>query len=193
MLTRLSGATQRQMRQNFLRIHSRLKQGLKGVDPQQYDVVLIDCPPNFNIVTKTAIVASDFLLVPAKPDYLSTLGIDQLQRHVKELVDDHNRHVHDSGEEAIWHEIDPRLMGVLFTMISVRNGQPIQAQAQYIEQVKSLGIPTLTSFIRENKTIYADAPEYGVPVVLEHVTGSTYESVRSELEDLATEVAGLLK
>jgi chromosome partitioning protein len=40
--------------------------------------VLIDCPPNFNIVTKTAIAASEHLLVPTKPDYLSTLGIEQL-------------------------------------------------------------------------------------------------------------------
>lgn len=41
-----------------------------------YDFALIDCPPNFNIITKNAIIASDLILVPAKPDYLSTLGID---------------------------------------------------------------------------------------------------------------------
>ena len=40
---------------------------------EHYDVVLIDCPPNFNIVTKTAIVASDQILIPAKADYLPLL------------------------------------------------------------------------------------------------------------------------
>lgn len=192
LATRLSGATARQMRQNFLRVHSRLRQGLSTIEDDPYDVCLIDCPPNFNIVTKTAIVASDHLLVPAKPDYLSTLGIDQLQRHLKELVKDYNRYVEESGDDATWEEIDPEFMGVLFTMISVRSGGPIQAQAQYIQQVKTLGVPTLNTLIRENKTIYADAPEYGVPVVLEQVHGATYESVRSELEGLATEVLGLL-
>ena len=54
--------------------------GLLEIKNDEIDVVLIDCPPNFNIVTKNAIVASDAILIPAKPDYLSTLGIDYLQR-----------------------------------------------------------------------------------------------------------------
>lgn len=187
LATRLSGASERQMRANFLRVHSRLKHGLASIEEGSYDVVLIDCPPNFNIVTKTAIVASDFLLVPAKPDYLSTLGIEQLQRHVTELVGDYNKHAANTKDDA-WEAISPEIMGVLFTMISVRNGKPISAQEQYVQQIMSLGIPTLDTKIRENKTKYADAPEYGVPVVLEVAHGQTYESVREELEELATEV-----
>jgi chromosome partitioning protein len=73
-------------------------------------------------------------------------------------------------------------------MIQVRNQQPISAQQQYIQQVKRLKVPVLTSYIRENKTIYADAPEYGVPVVLKDVSGQTYEDVQKELEELTTEV-----
>jgi chromosome partitioning protein len=187
LATRLSGASSRQMRQNSLRVHSRLKQGLADLKDQSYDVVLIDCPPNFNIVTKTAIVASDYLLVPAKPDYLSTLGIEQLQRHVTELVTDYNKHVEEAADDS-WTLIGPEIMGVVFTMISVRSGEPISAQAQYIARVKALGVATLNTLIRENKTIYADAPEYGVPVVLERVSGETYVSVRTELEDLTTEI-----
>ena len=60
------------------------------MDGDKYDIVLIDCPPNFNIVTKTAIVASNYILVPARPDYLSTMGIDYLIRSVNELIDDYN-------------------------------------------------------------------------------------------------------
>ncbi|MBX2992987.1 MAG: AAA family ATPase [Bacteroidetes bacterium] len=85
LATRLVGGTARDLRNNFLRVHSRLKQGLSTLDPNRYDYVLIDCPPNFNIVTKNAIVASDHLLVPTKPDYLSTLGIDQLKTHFTEF------------------------------------------------------------------------------------------------------------
>ncbi|MFP2897799.1 ParA family protein [Corallococcus sp. 4LFB] len=191
LATRLSGASERQMRANFLRVHSRLKHGLASIEEGRYDVVLIDCPPNFNIVTKTAIVASDFLLVPAKPDYLSTLGIEQLQRHVAELVGDYNKCVANTKDDA-WEAISPEIMGVLFTMVSVRNGSPISAQEQYVQQIKSLGIPTFNTMVRDNKTRYADAPEYGVPVVLEVAYGQTYESVREELEALATEVLSRL-
>lgn len=191
LATRLSGASPRQSRNNYLRVHSRLKQGLSTLSPGQYDFILIDCPPNFNIVTKNALVSSDYLLVPAKPDYLSTLGIDQLKRHVIELVNDYNQYVKDSGDSR-WSEIGPEILGILFTMITVYSGGPISAQQQYIEQVKGLGVPTLETIIRKNDTIYADAPEYGVPVVLQPVSGKTYESVREELEQLASEFESIV-
>lgn len=192
LATRLIGGTERDLRNNYLRVHSRLRLGLESLAPRKYDFILIDCPPNFNIVTKTAIAASDYLLVPTKPDYLSTLGIEQLIKHVSELSEIYNRYVKESGD-AGWNAIDPKILGVLFTMIQIRSQQPIFAQQQYIEQVNRLRIPVLDTFVRENKTIYADAPEYGVPVVLKRVSGSTYESVQQELEALTTEVLGRVR
>ena len=73
-------------------------------------------------------------------------------------------------------------------MIQIRNQQPISAQQPYIQQVRRLNMPILETMIRENKTIYADAPEYGVPVVLRRVSGQTYKDVQSELENLTTEI-----
>lgn len=187
LATRLIGGTERDLRNNYLRVHSRLRYGLESLDGK-YDFILIDCPPNFNIVTKTAVTASDYLLVPTKPDYLSTLGIEQLEKHVGELVKTYNKYVEDSGDNTDWDEIEPETLGILFTMIQIRSGQPISAQQPYIEQVKKLGVPILDTLIRENKTIYADAPEYGVPVVLRRVSGQTYKDVQTELEELTTEV-----
>ncbi|MCL4510635.1 MAG: AAA family ATPase [Bacteroidetes bacterium] len=186
LATRLVGGSARDLRNNYLRVHSRLRQGLASLDPDLYHFCLIDCPPNFNIVTKNAIVASDYLLVPTKPDYLSTLGIDQLKTHFRELVSTYNGYVKETDDEQ-WEAISPEILGVLFTMISVRNGAPISAQQQYIQQVRGQ-VATLDTYIRENKTIYADAPEYGVPVVLKRVSGRTYEDVQDELEELTTEL-----
>lgn len=73
----LGGATPRQQINNFLEVYSHLAKGLNLLK-HLYDYILIDCPPNFNIVTKTAIVASDYYLIPAKLDYLSTIGTQQL-------------------------------------------------------------------------------------------------------------------
>ncbi len=191
LAARLSGASPRQARNNYLRVHSRLRQGLSTLDEDEYDFILIDCPPNFNIVTKNALVSSDYLLVPAKPDYLSTLGIDQLRRHVTELASDYNEYVDDANEPQ-WERVSPEILGVLFTMITMYNKAPISAQQQYIEQVKSGGIPTFDMVIRKNDTIYADAPEHGVPVVLQSVSGKTYEEVRTELEQLTTEFLNIV-
>jgi chromosome partitioning protein len=65
LATQLGGANLAQAKKNFISIHRRLSDGLKTLsETTSYDLVLIDCPPNFNIVTKTAIVASDYILVP---------------------------------------------------------------------------------------------------------------------------------
>ena len=59
LATKLSGANLKQSKQNFIAVHSMFSRGLNDIDDEDYDVMLIDCPPNFNIVTKTAIVASN--------------------------------------------------------------------------------------------------------------------------------------
>jgi chromosome partitioning protein len=56
--------------------------------------------------------------------------------------------------------------------------------------VRRSKISTFQTYIRENKTVYADAPEYGMPVVIKRVSGKTYKDVQKELEDLTTEVLG---
>lgn len=168
---------------------SRLKQRINDIK-EDYDVILIDCPPNFNIVTQNAIIASDFYLVPAKPDYLSTLGIDQLLRHINELTNRYNRYVDESGRSE-WTNINPNVLGVIFTMVSFYDQQPISAQREYIAQVRRNGTNTFTNYVRDNKTLFADAPEYGVPVVLKSDLGGTHLTVRTELEDVVDELITL--
>jgi len=164
LATLLGGANLEQAKQNFLKVHRLLINGSEQLE-NHYDVVLIDCPPNFNIVTKNAIVASDYILIPAKPDYLSTLGIDYLQRSLDKLVKDYNDYCQVDSDESV-DEINPEIAGVLFTMVQFYGGEPISAIRPFISQTKKLGIPVFKSYLRENKSIFADAPQYGVPVVL---------------------------
>ena len=85
-------------------------------------------------------------------------------------------------------------MGVVFTMILVRNGEPIAAQRRYISNVKDLDmdVPVLDQWMRENKTFFADAPEYGVPVALLGTSNPTQQAVVREIEDFVTEFERLL-
>ena len=187
LAARLSSGILRQARTNFLRLHSRLLDGLNSALIQdQYDYVLLDCPPNFNIVTKTAIVASSRILIPTIPDRLSTLGIDELQRHVAELVNDFNGFAEQQGDSS-YGKIYPTIMGVIPTMVQIYSGGPIRRQAQFIKSLAATGLPLFDTFIRRNNSKYGDAPQYGVPVVLQSASGETYVAVREELEDLTTE------
>ena len=186
LATRLGGTTDRTIRSNFLRLLTRLRNGIKELD-NKYDVIIIDCPPNFNIVTQNAIIASDLYLVPAKADYLSTLGIDQLYGQIEELTNKYNSHVSQTKSDD-WEEIDPQMIGVIFSMISIRNDEPISTQKSYISKVQRSGLPVFKSYMRENKTVFATAPENGVPVVLKSDAYGTHLTVRGELEDVVTEL-----
>jgi chromosome partitioning protein len=186
LATRLGGATERTIRSNYLRLLSRLKKRISELK-DSYDILIIDCPPNFNIVTQNAIIASDNYLVPAKPDYLSTLGIDQLIRHIDNLKNNYNNFVAQARSEE-WSEINPDIIGVIFTMVQIYGGTPIAAQRNYMAQVKRTGTVTFDNYMRENKTIFSSAPEYGVPVVLKGDVNGTYLEVRDELEGIVSEL-----
>ncbi len=185
LATELGGASIRQSKLNYMRVHQRLAQGLADPSFEDYDIIMIDCPPNFNVVTKTAIVASDYILIPAKPDYLSTLGIDYLKRNLDALVGDYNEYVNlESGGDN--RKIAPVILGVVFTMVQIYGGVPIAAQRSYITQTKHLKLPVFGSTLRENKTLFASAPEEGVPIVLRG--HASYRHVVSELEAFVNEL-----
>ncbi len=184
LATLLGGANMTQTKKNYIKVHGKLRSEIQNVASEEYDVVLIDCPPNFNIVTKNALIASDKILIPAKPDYLSTLGIDYLHRSVEGLVSEFNEYAAlDSDTE----EVSPEFLGVVFTMIQMYGGEPISAQRQYIAQTKRLGVPVMKNNIRENKSIFAEASQSGMPVVLNAYSNNTHSEVVSEIESFVDE------
>ena len=52
-----------------------LRDAIREYPIADYDFVLMDCPPGMSLLTQSAIVASDHLIIPTRPDYLSTVGI----------------------------------------------------------------------------------------------------------------------
>lgn len=51
----------------------------------QYDLIILDCAPTESFLTTAAYLASDFILVPVKPEYLSSIGLPLLVRSMKEF------------------------------------------------------------------------------------------------------------
>lgn len=185
LATLLGGASPNQTRKKYLKVHGKLREELHLLGKEMnYDLVLIDCPPNFNIVTKNALIASDRILIPAKPDYLSTLGIDYLKRSVDSLIKDFNFYAEKDDE---FDKVNPEILGVIFTMIQITSGEPISAQKQYISQTKRLHVPVFNSTFRENKTIFSDAPRDGIPVVLNLYSNQTHSDIVDEIEGFVDE------
>jgi chromosome partitioning protein len=61
---------------------------IKTVDTE-YDIIILDCAPGYNLITRSALLASDFYLIPAKPEPLSLIGIQLLERRIARLRESH--------------------------------------------------------------------------------------------------------
>jgi chromosome partitioning protein len=62
-----------------------------------WDYILIDCPPNLGIITLNGLRISDSYLIPTIPDVLSTYGIPQIIRRVKAFADEINEDIPAMG------------------------------------------------------------------------------------------------
>ncbi|WP_338887402.1 ParA family protein [Rhodococcus sovatensis] len=183
LATELNASNLAQAKRKYLKVHRRLIEGLARPAFADYDVILIDCPPNFNIVTKTAIIASDQILVPSKADYLSTLGTDYLVGSLRQLVREHNEYLDQENADLA---IDPAILGVIFTMVQFYGEQPISAQRPFIAQTEKLGLYVFDSYFRDTKTKLANAAADNVPLILDGYAST--EEVIDELRRLVDEV-----
>ncbi len=71
-----------------------------------YDFIILDCAPGYNLLTRSALAASDFYILPAKPEPLSVVGVQLLERRINELKKSHEA-------EA---QLNIQLIGIVFTM-----------------------------------------------------------------------------
>lgn len=77
---------------------------IKNIE-SDYDLILIDCAPTESILTTAAYLSSDWLLVPVKPEYLSTIGLPLLVNSMEDFKDD-------------YENSDLQLAGVVFNAAS---------------------------------------------------------------------------
>ena len=95
---------------NFESIWNRFERVLLGkiLEPVRadYDFILLDCAPGYNLLTRSALATSNYYVLPAKPEPLSVVGIQLLERRIAQLKESHE-------QEA---NIDIKMLGIVFTM-----------------------------------------------------------------------------
>lgn len=72
----------------------------------QYDFIIMDCAPGYNLLTRSGIAASDFYLLPARPEPLSIVGMQLLERRIAKLKESHQSELN----------LDISLLGVVFIL-----------------------------------------------------------------------------
>lgn len=115
---------------------------------ENYDFVIIDCPPSLNMLTINAMTTADSVLVPIQCEYYALEGLTQLI-HTIELV-----------QERLNDRL--RMEGVVFTMYDARTNLSLQV----VENVKDNLEQTIYKTIIPRNIRLAEAPSYGMPINL---------------------------
>jgi chromosome partitioning protein len=129
------------------RREKRLKQAIAAVD-DQYDFVLIDCPPSLSMLTLNGLCSAHGVIVPMQCEYFALEGLTDLVNTIKQVHANLNREL--------------QLIGLLRVMFDPR----ITLQQQVSEQLKAhFGDKVFNTVIPRNVRL-AEAPSYGLPGVV---------------------------
>jgi chromosome partitioning protein len=132
----------------------------------EYDFILIDCPPSLGLITLNMLAAADALLIPLQCEYYALEGLSQLLNTV----------------HLIQHGVNPELGidGVLLTMYDARLNLSRQVAADAREY---FGNKVFETVVPRNVRL-AEAPSFGKPIVLYDVASigaQAYMAIANEL------------
>lgn len=132
----------------------------------EYDYILIDCPPSLGLVTLNVLTAADAVLIPIQCEYYALEGISQLLNTVRLVQQNFNP--------------DFQIDGVLLTMYDNR----LNLSRQVVAEAKEyFGAKVFRTLIPRNVRL-AEAPSFGKPILLydvQSVGAKSYLSVADEL------------
>ena len=115
---------------------------------EEYDFIIIDCPPSLNMLTINAMTTADSVLVPIQCEYYALEGLSQLI-HTINLV-----------KERLNPDLD--MEGVVFTMYDSRTNLSMQV----VENVKSNLNQRIYGTLIPRNIRLAEAPSHGMPINL---------------------------
>ena len=131
-----------------------------------YDYIIMDCPPSLNMLTINALTAATSVLVPIQCEYYALEGLSQLI-HTIELVKDR---LNNSLE----------IEGVVFTMYDARTNLSLQV----VENVKDNLNQNIYKTIIPRNVRLAEAPSYGQPITIYDSKSAGAESYRLLAEEV---------
>lgn len=145
-----------------------LLDALSDVSFPPYDFVLLDCPPNFGLLTQSALVASRDVLMPVKADYLSTVGLDTLYNAIHDFRHQYSDQVGRHGGKHAGGLIADGEFIAVFMMIDFMYRRPIAAHEHYMRIVTTqLNIPSFRTVVRQNVTVFGHKSGQVLPAVLQ--------------------------
>jgi len=131
-----------------------------------YDFIIIDCPPSLGLITLNTFVCADSIIIPIQCEYYALEGLSQLM-HTINLV-----------KERL--NPDLKMEGVVFTMFDARTNLSLQV----VENVKDNLKQNVYKTIIPRNVKLAEAPSYGVPINIYDSRSAGAESYRLLAEEV---------
>jgi chromosome partitioning protein len=138
----------------------------------KYDYVFIDCAPTDSVLTTMALTASDFVIIPMRPDRFSILGFTNLMETIKTF----RSNCPDP------HSVE--VLGVAFTQVTGNSSVEDQSIAEIKAAAKSEGIYLFNSLLKFSKSFFRSVADQ-TPIFY---TAYTNQKVHSALSKIADEV-----
>lgn len=126
----------------------------------EYDFIIIDCPPSLSLLTLNALVAADTVLVPIQCEYYALEGLSQVLRTINIV----KRRMNSSLE----------MEGVVFTMYDARTNLSLEV----VENVKNNLNEKIYKTIIPRNVRLAEAPSHGMPINIYDSKSTGAESYR---------------
>ena len=123
----------------------KLKNLLSNIK-NDYDYIIIDCPPSLGLLTINALTAADSVLIPLQCEYFALEGLTQLVRIIKLVQSQLNKHL--------------KIEGVLLTMYDSRT----RLSAQVVQDVKEHFQDDVYEVIIPRNVKLSEAPSFGEPI-----------------------------
>jgi chromosome partitioning protein len=144
----------------------RLRKAIESVR-EDYDLVLIDCPPSLGLLTVNGLAAADAVIVPIQCEYYALEGLGQLLKNVG-LV-----------RENLNQRLDVR--GIVLTMYDART----KLADQVVQEVRQYFGPKVYRTMVPRTVRLSEAPSFGQPIIVFDPTSRGAQAYR----DLADEVS----
>ena len=131
-----------------------------------YDYIIMDCPPSLNMLTLNALAAADSVIVPIQCEYYALEGLSQLI-HTIELVEDRlNENI--------------KIEGIVFTMYDSRTNLSLQV----VQNVKANLDQKIYKTVIPRNVRLAEAPSYGQPINIYDSRSAGAEAYRLLTEEI---------
>ena len=115
-----------------------------------YDLVIIDCAPTESMLTTSAYLVADYLLIPVRPEFLSTIGLPLLEQSLNDFA-------------SLYPGREPKILGLVFNAISGYSPEEVTSRTQVQQVARTSGWPIFDEEVTYSKSFPKSSRE-GHPI-----------------------------